>query len=130
MRPEPGIEGPPVWMVDWMPYLRAQSTICRAVAPSFTVPRPTSPSRVTPAAASSAKSCSSMPCSITGAPASTFTPEGRKFSYQRCAAIAIALRPTISFGRPGMCTSPAEISVVTPPCRVESIQCSCCWRGV
>ena len=21
MRPEPGIEGPPVWMVDWMPYL-------------------------------------------------------------------------------------------------------------
>ena len=23
----PGIEGPPVWMVLWMPYLRAQATI-------------------------------------------------------------------------------------------------------
>ena len=45
-------------------------------------------------------------------------------------AIAIALRPTISFGRPGICTSPAEISVVTPPCSVESIHPNCCWRGV
>ncbi len=31
MRPEPGIEGPPVWIVLWMPYLRAQATICFAV---------------------------------------------------------------------------------------------------
>ncbi len=27
IRPEPGIDGPPVWMVLWMPYLRAQATI-------------------------------------------------------------------------------------------------------
>ena len=27
--------------------------------------------------------------------------DGRKFSYQRCEAIAIAFNPTISFGRPG-----------------------------
>ena len=36
----------------------------------------------------------------------------------------------MSRGRPGMCTSPAEIIVVTPPCIEESIQLSCCWRGV
>src|ERR1700733_5307006 len=40
IRPEPGIEGPPVWMVLWMPYLRAQPTILRAVGPSLTPPRP------------------------------------------------------------------------------------------
>ena len=59
-----------------------------------------------------------------------FDAERRKFSCQRWAAIAIALRPMMSRGRPGMWTSPAEIKVVTPPCRVESIQCNCCWRGV
>jgi hypothetical protein len=49
MRPEPGIDGPPVWMVLWMPYFRAQATMRRAVGPSFTPPKPTSPSSVTPA---------------------------------------------------------------------------------
>ena len=29
--------------------------------------------------------------------------------------IAMAFSPTMSLGRPGMCTSPAEIIVVTPP---------------
>ena len=29
-----------------------------------------------------------------------------------------------------MCTSPAEIMVVTPPCRLDSIQPSWFWRGV
>jgi len=96
----------------------------------LTVPSPTSPNNFTPASASSLKSCYSMPCSITGAPACILTPDERKFSYQRCDAIAIAFSPTISFGRPGICTSLAEISVVTPPCNVESIQCNCCWRGV
>ncbi len=71
-----------------------------------------------------------MPSSITGAPEWTLTPEGRKFSYQRWLAIAIAFSPTMSRGRPGAWTSPAEIIVVTPPCRQESIQLSCCWRGV
>lgn len=36
----------------------------------------------------------------------------------------------MSLGRPGVCTSPAEIMVVTPPCMVESIQPSWFWRGV
>ncbi len=36
----------------------------------------------------------------------------------------------MSFGRPGRCTSPAEIIVVTPPLSVESIQPSWFWRGV
>src|SRR6266481_6156463 len=30
IRPEPGIDGPPVWMVLWMPYLRAHPTILHA----------------------------------------------------------------------------------------------------
>src|SRR5271156_2630288 len=72
MSPEPGIDGPPVWIVLLMPYLRAQATISRAVGPSLTPPSPTSPRKRTPAAASSSKSCSSLPASITGAPAPTF----------------------------------------------------------
>ena len=126
IRLEPGTEGPPVWMVLWMPCLRAQATICAASWPAFTEPRPISPRSPTPAAASSAKSCSTMPFSITGAPASTLTPPptpaARMPSNARCAVIASALTPTMSLGRPGRCTSPAEIIVVTPPCRHDSIQ--------
>ena len=44
--------------------------------------------------------------------------------------IASALRPTISFGRPGKCTSPAEIIVVTPPFNVDSIHPIWFCRGV
>jgi len=36
---------------------------------------------------------------------------------QRCAASASALTPAGSLGRPGTCTSDAEIAVVVPPCR-------------
>ena len=36
----------------------------------------------------------------------------------------------MSRGRPGVCTSPAETIVVTPPCRQESIQPSWFCRGV
>ena len=71
-----------------------------------------------------------MPGSITGAPAWTFTPLARKFENVRCAVIASALSPTMSRGRPGVCTSPAETIVVTPPCRQESIQPSWFCRGV
>src|SRR5574337_96808 len=117
-------------MVLWMPYLRAQATICPASSPALTEPSPTSPSSLTPASASSLKSCSAIPFSMTGAPASTLTPPGRKLSKARCAVMARALRPTMSLGRPGRCTSPAEIMVVTPPCRVESIQPIWPWRGV
>lgn len=74
------MDGPPVWMVLCMPFARAQSTIFRAVGPSLTLPSPTSPSSVTPAAARSAKSPASIPCPITGAPAITLTPEGRKLA--------------------------------------------------
>ena len=71
-----------------------------------------------------------MPGSITGAPAWIFMPPGRNAVKARCAKIAMALRPTMSLGRPGVCTSPAEIIVVTPPCSVESIQLIWLWRGV
>jgi hypothetical protein len=71
-----------------------------------------------------------MPFSMIGAPASTFTPPGRKLSKARCAVIASAFRPTMSFGRPGRCTSPALTIVVTPPCIVLSIQPSWFCRGV
>ena len=91
IRPEPGIDGPPVWMVLWMPYLRAHPTILRAVGPSLTPPRPTSPSSLTPAAANSLKSSSTISHSMTGAPACTFTPPGRSVQNARCAKIAIAL---------------------------------------
>src|SRR6218665_229657 len=71
-----------------------------------------------------------MPFSMTGAPASTFTPPGRKLSKGGWGVMANAFRPTMSLGRPGRCTSPAEIMVVTPPCMVESIQPIWPWRGV
>ena len=58
----------------------------------FTEPRPTSPSKVTPAAANSAKSLSTMPCSSTGAPASTFTPAGRALKKARWAVIGQGLQ--------------------------------------
>jgi len=122
IRPDPGIEGPPVWIVLWIPCLRAQATICLASSPALTEPRPTSPSSFTPASAMSLKSCSVIPFSMTGAPASTLTPPGRKLSKARWAVIASAFRPTMSLGRPGRWTSPAEIIVVTPPFIVESIQ--------
>ena len=44
---------------------------------------------------------STMPFSITGAPARTFTPPGLKLSNARCAVMASALSPTMSLGRPG-----------------------------
>ena len=62
IRPEPGIEGPPVWIVLWMPYLRAQATIRLASSPCLTPPRPTSPSSLTPASASSRKSLLDHAC--------------------------------------------------------------------
>ncbi len=71
-----------------------------------------------------------MPFSMMGAPASTFTPPGRKLSKARCAVMASAFSPTMSFGRPGRCTSPADTIVVTPPFIVLSIQPSWFWRGV
>jgi hypothetical protein len=44
--------------------------------------------------------------------------------------MASAFTPTMSRGRPGRCTSPAEIMVVTPPFRLLSIQRSWFCRGV
>src|SRR4051812_34290055 len=44
--------------------------------------------------------------------------------------MAIAFNPTTSRGRPGICTSPAEIIVVTPPCKLLSIQPIWFCRGV
>ena len=73
-------------------------------------------------AASSARSLSTMPLSMMGAPASTFTPPRRRGSKARYALMARAFRPALSFGRSGGCTSPAEVTVVMPPCIVLSIQ--------
>ena len=73
----PAMDGPPVWNVETMPCCRAQASIGAASAPVLTEPRPTSPTRLTPASASSAKSCSSRPSSRIGAPAWTLTPAGR-----------------------------------------------------
>ena len=116
------------------------STPCRAAAPSasigaasapvFTEPRPTSPIRLTPAAASSAKSASSSPSSRIGAPAWTLTPAGRTLANALTATIASALSPTMSLGRPGRWTSPAEIIEVTPPCSSDSMKSVVRWRGV
>src|SRR3989442_7177668 len=79
---EPAIEGPPVWMVTVIPCVLAQRTIGAASLPDLTEPSPISPTSLTPAAAISAKSFSTMPSSRMGAPAWTFTPPGRKFAYR------------------------------------------------
>ena len=126
----PAIDGPPVWIVTVMPCAFAHRTIGAASLPVFTEPRPISPTRRTPAAAISTKSASLMPSSRIGAPACTFTPPGRKFAYAFAATIASALRPTMSLGRPGRCTSPAEMAVVTPPCIPESMKSTVRCRGV
>ena len=63
-------------------------------------------------------------------PPSTFTPPGRTLRQERSAAIASALTPAASAGRPGRCTSDADIIMVTPPCIELSIQPSMPWRGV
>src|SRR6185295_19334194 len=127
---EPAMDGPPVWIVTVMPCALAQRTIGAASLPVFTEPRPISPTSFTPAAAISLKSASVRPSSKIGAPASTLTPPGRKFAYDFAATMASALRPTMSLGRPGRCTSPAEIAVVTPPCMAESMKSTVRWRGV
>src|SRR6185295_967906 len=44
--------------------------------------------------------------------------------------MASALSPTMSLGRPGRCTSPAEIMVVMPPLRPESMKSIVRCRGV
>src|SRR3990172_8944593 len=44
--------------------------------------------------------------------------------------MARALRPTMSFGRPGRWTSPAEMTVVTPPWSPDSMKSIVRWRGV
>src|SRR5712671_43160 len=44
--------------------------------------------------------------------------------------MARALSPTMSLGRPGRCTSPAEIMVVMPPLRPDSMKSIVRWRGV
>ena len=63
-------------------------------------------------------------------PPSTFTPAGRTVSHERWAAIARALTPVRSLGRPGRCTSDADIIMVTAPCIELSIQPIIDWRGV
>src|SRR6185312_5918216 len=55
---------------------------------------------------------------------------GRTVSHERCAAIASAFTPDRSLGRPGRCTSDADIIIVTAPCIELSIQPIIDCRGV
>lgn len=103
-----------MWMVLWIPYLRAQAH----ARPPRGLDEQAHLAQQADAGveARSLKSCSTMPFSITGAPASTFTPPGRSCRTPRCAAQGLPGPPRLC-GRPGRCTSPAEIMVVTPPFR-------------
>ena len=98
---DPAIDGPPVWNVETMPCCRAQASIGAASAPVLTDPRPTSPTRLTPAAASSAKSCSSRPSSRIGAPAWTLTPAGRTLAKARTRDDRERLQAHDVLGTPG-----------------------------
>ena len=98
---EPAIDGPPVWNVETNPCARAQASIGAASAPVFTEPSPTSPMRLTPASASSAKSCSSRPSSRIGAPARTFTPAGPQVRVRPLRDDRERLEPDDVLGPPG-----------------------------
>ena len=113
-----------------MPLACAQRVISAATPASFTPEMPISPTRSTPEAAISRKSACVRPGSSSTAPACTFTPEGRRFANDAWAKIASAFTPAGSVGLPGVCGSPAEIIVVTPPWRYESMKSACRWRGV
>ena len=52
------------------------------------------------------------------------------FANDVCARIASAFTPAGSVGRPGVWGSPAEIIVVVPPCRYESMKSTWSCRGV
>ena len=117
---DPGSEGPPVWIVETIPCVRAHSTIGAAAAPVRTDPSPISPSRLTPPAAISAMSSSVRPSSRIGAPPWTFTPPGPERGIGLRGKDRERLEAVTSFGRPGTWTSPAETAPVTPPWSIES----------
>ena len=83
-------------------------------------PKPTFASQ-TPSAASSGKSEGSSVGSTITEPPSTVTPPGRSRAKLRWAASASAFTPARSTGRPGRCTSEADIIIVTPPWSDDSI---------
>jgi hypothetical protein len=110
------MEGPPVWMVLWMPYLRAQRPSCAPVGPSLTPPRPTLAEQLHAGVGQVLEVLldhALFDDRRAGMHLHAAGPEGSRMRAVR--KIAMAFRPTTSLGRPGMCTSPAEIMVVTPP---------------
>ena len=105
-----------MWHVTNSPAARAACATGTYSSGSENAPNPAFASH-TPCARSSSKSARVSPGSRITEPACTVTPPGRKSAKQRCAAIASAFTPAGSDGRPGTCTSLAEIARVIPPCR-------------
>jgi len=80
----------------------------------LTLPSPTSPSNETPASASDLKSSSTISMFDHRAPPALSHAARPECANARCAVMAMAFRPTTSSAC-RICTSPAEIMVVTPP---------------
>ena len=113
---EPAIDGPPVWNVDTMPCVPRPGEHRRRLRRRSSR-SPGRPRRraLTPAAASSAKSCLlEAQLEDRGAGVDLHARPGGRWRTPARATIASALSPTMSFGRPGRWTSPAEIIEVTP----------------
>src|SRR5699024_10395428 len=91
-------------------------TIGLASSGSLIPPKPISPISHKPCSANCLKSSSTNPFSNIRAPACTLIPLGRYFLNDLYVSNASALTPSGSSGLPGVCTSPAEIIDVTPPC--------------
>ncbi len=117
----PGIEVPPVCIMTTIPYFFAHLTMGAASFGLLIPPRPISPTTRTPSLASSSKSFSCRPGSRMRLPPRTFTPPGLALANDFAARMARAFVPATSFGLPGRWTSPAEIMVVTPPWRDDSM---------
>ena len=131
IRPEPGIEGPPVWMVLWMPYLRAQPTIALASSPLLTPPRPTSPSSFTPACGQLlevALDHALLDHRRAGQHLDAAGPEGVEGALRRDGQ---RLHADDVLGTPGQMHLAGRDhggdAAVAGSCRSSSI---CCWRGV
>ena len=120
IRPEPGIDGPPVWMVLWMPYLRAQATIWRAVVAVLDRAEADLAEQLHAGGGQLLEVL--LDHAVLDDRRAGHEPSrrrGGRLTKVRCAVMASAFRPTMSRGRPGVCTSPAEIMVVTPPFSVR-----------
>ena len=103
----------------------------RPAAPVLTEPSPISPTRFTPAGRHLGEVVLLEPQLEDRRAGMDLHARRAAGSRTPCAAtIASALSPTMSLGRPGRWTSPAEIAVVTPPWSPDSMKSIVRWRGV